>query len=245
MLDKQSTQLRIVIDYYRTTSAAATDRQSTEERVRSIAGLRRRLGPWWNVNKRDVLELGSGTGELCQLAVESGAISVTGVNLSEQENEVAKHWCSADFVCQDVHEYLVAKASSSCDVIFALNFLEHLDKNVLARVLDEAFRVLRPNGVLIAMVPNATSPFGSMTRYWDITHQLAFTPSSVRQLARLAGFLEMEFKECGPVPYGLVSGIRYLLWQGIRGMIWGYLMVELASGKGGIYTADMIFRLRK
>lgn len=58
---------------------------------------------------------------------------------------------------EDVHEYLIAKASSSCDVIFALNFLEHLDKNVLARVSDEAFRVLRPGGFMIAMVPNATS----------------------------------------------------------------------------------------
>lgn len=84
-----------------------------------------------------------------------------------------------------------------------------------------------------------------MTRYWDITHQLAFTPSSVRQLARLVGFLEMEFRECGPVSYSIVSGIRYLLRQGICGLIWGYLMVELDSGKGGIYTADMIFRLRK
>lgn len=128
-MEEQSTQLPIVTDYYLSTSAVFIDRQSTEERVRSIAGLRRRLGSWWNVNKRDVVESGSGTGELCQLAEESGASSVTGVNLNEQENEIARHWCSADFVCQDVHEYLAAKASSSCDVILALILLEHLDKN--------------------------------------------------------------------------------------------------------------------
>ncbi len=85
-----------------------------------------------------------------------------------------------------------------------------------------------------------------MTRYWDITHQNAFTPSSFRQLARLVGFGEsVEFRECGPVAHGLVSGIRYVLWQMIRLGIRGYLMIELASGKGGIYTADMQVRLRK
>lgn len=106
--------------------------------------------------------------------------------------------------------------------------------------------MLRPNGVLIAMVPNATSPFGSMTRYWDITHQTAFTLSSVRQLSRLVGFGEAaEFRECGPIAYGFVSAVRYGLWQVIRLAIRGYLMVESASDKGGIYTADMIFRLTK
>jgi hypothetical protein len=84
-----------------------------------------------------------------------------------------------------------------------------------------------------------------MTRYWDITHQLAFAPSSVWQLARLTGFSHVEFRECGPIPYGFVSGIRFLLWQGIRLMLFMYLMVEKANGKGGIYTSDMLFKLKK
>ena len=113
-------------------------------------------------------------------------------------------------------------------------------------VLEAAFRCLRPGGRLVAMVPNATSPFGGMTRYWDITHYNAFTPSSVLQLSRLVGFGEAaDFRECGPVPYGFVSGVRYALWQMIRLVIKGYLLVELASTKGGLYTSDMLFRLAK
>jgi hypothetical protein len=84
-----------------------------------------------------------------------------------------------------------------------------------------------------------------MTRYWDITHHNAFTPSSVRQVARLVGFDTVDFRECGPIAHGLVSGIRYALWQGIRLVIRGYLLIELASDKGGIYTADLMFGLTK
>jgi hypothetical protein len=42
----------------------------------------------------------------------------------------------------------------------------------------------------------------------------------------------------------LVSGIRYLVWQAIRLGIAGWMLVELADRKGGVYTMDMLVRLR-
>jgi len=240
----KSAHRRVVEDYHRTTSAAGGTRDATNFQ-QSVAGLRRRLGRWLDVAGKDVLDLGSGTGELCWLVHDSGARSVVGVNLSQGEIDFARQRLVVDFVCQDIGDYLAECQPDSVDRIYALNILEHLDKDTLVRVLEGAFRCLRDGGELFGMVPNATSPFGGMTRYWDITHQLAFTPSSVWQLARLVGFSTVDFRECGPVPYGLVSSIRYGLWQGIRLLIWAYFMIELASNKGGIYTADMLFRLRK
>lgn len=240
----EAAQRRVVEDYFRTTSAAGT---STDEQgfERSILGLRRRLGRWCDVSGKDVVDLGCGTGELCWLAKQAGARSIVGVNLSQDEIDCASHRVDAQFVRQDVAEYLEQCPPETVDVVFALNLLEHLDKDTLVRVLDGAFRALRSGGQLVAMVPNATSPFGGMTRYWDITHQNAFTQSSVRQLMRLVGFEQAEFRECGPMPHGVVSGIRFALWQGVRLAIFSYLMIELASSKGGIYTADMMFRLVK
>ena len=243
--DNSSAHRRVVEDYYRVTSAsgAASSAAMYEEAVR---GLERRLAHWLDVINLDVVDLGSGTGELCALAQRKGARSVVGINLSEEESEFASKFVDAEFAAMDIREYLEKAAPGSVDRIFALNILEHLDKDTLLKVLEEAYRCLRPGGALVAMVPNATSPFGNMTRYWDITHQLAFTPSSVRQLSRMAGFGESAgFRECGPVPHGLVSGIRFLLWRCIRFLVKGYLMVELASDKGGVYTADMMFRLSK
>ncbi len=240
-----SAHQRVVEDYFRTTSAIGSARDAVAYES-SILGLRRRLGSWLDVAGKDVVDLGSGTGELCRLVKDAGARSVVGVNLSQEEIDFARQQVDAQFVWQDIAEYLEQCLPASVDRIFTLNILEHLDKDSLARVLEGAFRVLRPGGKLIAMVPNATSPFGGMTRYWDITHQNAFTPSSACQLSRLVGFGEAaEFRECGPIPHGFVSGIRYGLWQFIRLVIRGYLMIELASGKGGIYTADMMFRLTK
>lgn len=244
-MKKNSTQQRVVEDYFRTTSASgsAASQQAFDA---SLKGLRRRIGPWLDLAGKDVLDLGSGTGEICKLAKDEGAASIVGVNLSLDEIEYARTQVPAEFVHKDILDYLGECRASSVDRVFALNILEHLDKDTLVRVVEEVFRVLRDDGQLIVMVPNATSPFGGMTRYWDITHYNAFTPSSMRQVANLVGFQgRLEFRECGPIAHGFVSTTRYLLWQAIRMAIRGYLLVELASSKGGIYTADMMVRLTK
>lgn len=235
---------RIVRDYFISTSQAGIADRSTD--YGSItAGLKRGLGDWLDVEDKVVIDLGCGTGELSWLACDQGASEVVGVNLSEEEIDFARPHVPAKFVHQDILTYLSQRPDDSVDRIYALNILEHLTKDDLVAVLEQSQRCLRRGGQLIAMVPNATSPFGTMTRYWDFTHLAAFTPSSVRQLQRLCGFRSIEYREWGPRPHGLTSTIRYLLWQAIRGMIWFRLMVELASDKGGIYTADMLFRLTK
>jgi 2-polyprenyl-3-methyl-5-hydroxy-6-metoxy-1,4-benzoquinol methylase len=240
----ESAQNRVLKDYFQTTSAVEFVGKTPDFKL-STEGLRRVLGNWLDVSKKNILDLGSGTGELCWLAHYLGANNVVGVNLNQDEIDFAKPYVQTTFICQDILSYLTQCPAESVDVIYALNILEHLTKDDLVKVLDHSMRVLKKGGQLVAMVPNATSPFGCMTRYWDITHHLAFTPSSVNQLMRLCGFSKVEFRELGPRPYGVVSAIRYILWQSCRALIWFRLMIETASGKGGIYTADMMFRLTK
>jgi cyclopropane fatty-acyl-phospholipid synthase-like methyltransferase len=234
----------VLKDYFQTTSAAGFVGK-TLDYEQTTAGMRRALGDWLDVSGMDVVDLGCGIGELCWLAYSHGARRVIGVNLSQGEIDFASPHVPVKFVNQDIVSFLTQQPDESCDRIFALNILEHLGKDELVQIFEESARCLRHGGQLVAMVPNATSPFGCMTRYWDITHQLAFTPSSVMQLMRLCGFATAEFRELGPRPHGVISVIRYLLWQACRGMIWFRLMIEVASGKGGIYTADMLFRLTK
>jgi len=240
----ESVQNRVLKDYFQTTSAVGIAGKSQDYK-QSTAGLKRALGNWLDISGKDIVDLGSGTGELCWLVHNHGARKVVGVNLCQEEIDFASQHVPVKFVNQDIVTFLSQQPDSSCDRIFALNIFEHLGKDEVVQILEESIRCLREGGQLVAMVPNATSPFGGMTRYWDITHQLAFTPSSVRQLMRLCGFARAEFRELGPRPHGVISAIRYLLWQACRGMIWFRLMVETASGKGGIYTADMLFRLIK
>lgn len=241
-MGNNSAHARVVKDYFRITSAVNSHLGNYQDQT---AGLKRGLNCWLDVKGKKVLDLGSGTGELCWLANHMGAESVVGVNLSQDEIDFAETYAQVTFICQDILSYLTQCPDESVDVVYALNILEHLTKDDLVKVLDHSRRVLKKGGQLIAMVPNATSAYGAMTRYWDITHLQSFTPSSVQQLMRLCSFSTAEFREWGPRVHDIVSFCRYLLWQMIRFTIRLRLMVETVSSKGGIYTADMLFRFTK
>jgi predicted RNA methylase len=62
-----SAHQRVVEDYFRTTSSVGSARDAVAFQ-KSVAGLRRRLGPWLDVAGQDVIDLGSGTGELSRAA---------------------------------------------------------------------------------------------------------------------------------------------------------------------------------
>jgi len=234
-----------VVERYLSTTSSRGGPVDSAHYEEATIGLRRRIGKWLPAANTRILDLGCGLGELLYLCRTLGCAKVVGVNLCREEIEAARHHVKAHFECMDILEYLKG-CKETFDCIFALNILEHLDKDALLQVLRLSSEHLSPGGTLVAMVPNAISPFGTVTRYWDFTHEWAFTPNNFRQLAPLAGFCsQVEFRECGPVPHGLISGVRWLLWQGIRLAIFSYFMIEVADSKGGIYTMDMMVRLHR
>jgi len=239
-----TTQERVIDQYFETTSSRTPFTEAMK--ANAVTTYHRLLGDWGAQPGEVMVDLGSGMGEGCLFALSRGAVSATGINLSGSENNLARERVpGATFLDTDLISGLKGFADGSVDRVMALNILEHIDKQTLAAVLEEVARVLKPTGFLVAMTPNAGSPYGSMTRYWDITHEIAYTPSAFRQIGLLCGFKRFDFRECGPRPHGVTSTIRYVLWQMIRLGIKFRLMVELASTKGGIYTADMLTRMGK
>lgn len=235
---------RITTDYYKTT-AARNFKPDLGPYERSAETFKRRLAGWLPKN-RDArcLDIACGCGQMVYALEKLGYSNCAGVDLCQDELDMAALFTKAHYTCADVLEFLREAESESFEFISALNFLEHLSKDKLMLVLTEARRVLRPGGALVAIVPNAVSPFGTLTRHWDLTHEWAFTYANFGQLSALAGFdPKIDFRECGPVPHGFISMARYLLWQGIRLLIWSYFMIELADAKGSVYTMDMLVRL--
>ncbi|PWU00636.1 MAG: class I SAM-dependent methyltransferase [Terriglobia bacterium] len=75
----------------------------------------------------------------------------------------------------------------SLDVVFSSNFLEHLpDKTRVEQTLYEAYRCLRPGGMIIAMGPNMRYVEGAYWDFWD--HHVPITDRSLAELLILIGF---------------------------------------------------------
>ncbi|QFY42051.1 class I SAM-dependent methyltransferase [Candidatus Methylospira mobilis] len=184
----------------------------------------------------DVLELGCGHGAMIYFARKEGYVNIGGVDGSPEQVAAARRLGIAGVDEGDLMQALAALPDESKDCIVAFDVIEHFTRDELIRLVDEVRRVLRPGGRWIIHVPNGESPFAGRMRYWDITHELAFTHTSIGQLLHSSGFSEVRSYEDAPIPHGFKSFVRWLLWRFFRAMLRLYIAAET-----GDTESDCIF----
>ena len=109
----------------------------------------------------------------------------------------------AEFLNQDCSQRWPLD-DAKLDVVFTSNFLEHLpDKHHVEATIAEAFRCLKPGGVIICLGPNVKFIPGAYWDFWD--HYVPITENSLAELLRMTGF---EIERCTPrfLPYTMSDG---------------------------------------
>jgi 2-polyprenyl-3-methyl-5-hydroxy-6-metoxy-1,4-benzoquinol methylase len=163
-----------------------------------------------------VLDFGCGDGMVLSVAEKLGYSDLTGVDLSAALIDRAAQKCSAKFLNIDGLEFLKATPDQSFGTIIAFDVFEHLTRPQLLVTCREIVRTLRPGGRLLLQVPNGNSPIVGSIFYGDLTHEQPYTQSSLNQLLVPFGFSDIQAMEVAPVPRGLKSTIRSILWQVVR-----------------------------
>jgi ubiquinone/menaquinone biosynthesis C-methylase UbiE len=110
--------------------------------------------------------------------------------------------------------------SNSIDAIFTSSFFEHLpSKEVLLRTLGQCYRVLRPGGRLLVLMPNIRFCYDV---YWDFfDHLLPVSDRALVEAMRAIGY-EMEIVYPQFVPYSTKSRLPRALF-----LIRWYLKIPL------------------
>lgn len=151
-----------------------------------------------------VLDLGCGYGEFINNVRAKRKIA-----MDLNPDAKARLNAEVEFLHQDCsREWLVGP--NELDLVFTSNFFEHLpDKETLGRTLDQAFRCLKPGGMLVALGPNLKALPG---RYWDFwDHHLPLTEMSLSEGLVTRGFQIVRCHERF-LPYTIVGGPEYPLW---------------------------------
>ena len=209
--------------------------------------LRGRWMRWLPADKNvRILDLGCGCGELLYFLRSLGYTHLYGIDACPEEIDRGRHMGLSTLICADAHDFLESPREKF-DLIFALNFFEHLSKDRMVSFLDKVYQALVPRGKVLAVTPNGLSPFSGATRYWDFTHETCFTPASWRQLAAICGFQETRFEEYGPIPHSFPGVVRCGIWQGIRLFYTFLSTVEVGGDRdvSHVYTSDMKVILTK
>ena len=177
-----------------------------------------------------------GGGRLLCFFKRMGYLNVQGVDISPEQVRLARQVIhNVDEA--NVLEWLEAH-SSTFDLITALDLIEHFQKPEVLRFLDGCHNALKPGGRLILQTPNADSPWGTVLRYGDFSHEVGLNPNALTRLLRLTGFEQVQSREMGPVPVGhsIKSTIRYLIWQSIRAGLKLWNLAETGGAGSGVFT---------
>ena len=195
-------------------------------------------------NKEAVLlDAGCGNGGFVYFLLSQGYTNVQGVDISLEQVEEAKRLGIQNVLCTDFFDFLEEK-KKIYDAIFARDVIEHFTKDELLELLELFFHALKSGGRLIIQTPNLESPFGSGYRHCDFTHEIGVTRTSLAQVLRVIGFQEPSFYPTGPVPKGIKSAVRFILWKLIEGALRFYVLVETGTAQG-IFTQNLIAVARK
>jgi SAM-dependent methyltransferase len=187
-----------------------------------------------------ILDLGCGHGTLVFLARQAGYRYAEGVDRSPEQVAEAQRLGITGVREGDLMETLAELPDGSHQLIIAFDVIEHFTREELLPFIDEVHRALAPGGSWLIHTPNAESPFFGRIRYGDITHEQAFTVTSLNQLFRASGFTDIRCYEDTPVVHGVVSAGRWVVWKVIRAMLRTYLAAETGGPGSGVLSQNML-----
>jgi SAM-dependent methyltransferase len=152
----------------------------------------RRVGPGARF-----LDLGSGRGELLELAAGAG-LAMTGV---DSEAAMIESCRARGLEAQrgDLLEVLAGWEESSLSGISALQVVEHLSWAAVRTLVDLAYQRLRSGGCLVLETVNPASAFGMRAFYLDPTHRQPVPSEIAHFLLAQAGFGGIETHFLNPV----------------------------------------------
>jgi 2-polyprenyl-3-methyl-5-hydroxy-6-metoxy-1,4-benzoquinol methylase len=177
-----------------------------------------------------ILDLGCGYGAIIYFLHAAGYHNVTGIDTSPEQVAAAHDLGLANVYCCNIHPFLKRSLDHSYEAIIAFDVLEHLTKAELLELGDEIHRVLTPGGRVIMHAPNAEAVFSGTIRHGDLTHEMAFTRSSIAQFASACSFTVLAVQEDTPVIHGVKSLIRSILWHTISFPLRLLAVAETGSG---------------
>jgi SAM-dependent methyltransferase len=222
---------------YVSSGAFGTSVEGTPDLGPRLPYLKRLVRKFFPADRQSsILDLGCGDGGLLRVAQDSGYQRLRGVDLSLEQVRIARARGLSHIDQAEIIPFLLQQEPGMFDLVVTFDVIEHLTKKELMTVIGEVHRILKKGGRWIIHVPNGQSPFFGRIRYGDFTHELAFTQRSLASVLRVGGFSAIESFEDQPIPHGLVSLVRFILWKILRNLLRLYIIIE--SGERG---GDLVF----
>jgi 2-polyprenyl-3-methyl-5-hydroxy-6-metoxy-1,4-benzoquinol methylase len=163
-----------------------------------------------------IFDLGCGAGLLVHSATQAGYTNMSGVDISPQQVKVAGCLGIEGIRQVDAMSALLALEPESNDAIVSFDVLEHMTRDKLISWIDAVRAALKLGGRWINHTANAEPLFYGRVRYGYLTHEQAFTRTSLLQVLLASDFSRVTCFEDSPISGRLGGTIRWLMWKLVR-----------------------------
>lgn len=142
----------------------------------------------------DVLEIGCGAGSLLASLAEFGLRSIAGIDLAPSAVELARERLARYGLAENVQQATIPQLISagregSFDIVLLCDVIEHVPPGRVESLLSDVRKLLRPDGRMVAVTPNAFTGPHDITRYFQVRGSepegLHLHEYSLRELADL------------------------------------------------------------
>lgn len=157
-----------------------------------------------------VLEIGPGLGEFIGYCNDRKIIQIDIVDNDKSVFEyIKKQYSVKNFYLVDRLSE-IEKKLGQYDIIMMTQVLEHIPKEDHVLLLKTLYKHLKQRGVIIITVPNIGNPLAIYERYYDYTHETAFTENSLVQLTDFVNLKQSKIavQAFRIPPYNLINMIR-------------------------------------
>jgi 2-polyprenyl-3-methyl-5-hydroxy-6-metoxy-1,4-benzoquinol methylase len=155
----------------------------------------RLLLPWLpSDRKAEIYEVACGPGIILRYLRRHGYVQFSGSDSSASQIKLAQ-MTGLPAVLGDSIQEVKRRPAESWDCLIAIDFIEHLPKDVMLGFFAESHRTLKKDGCLILRAPNGDSPLVGRNLFNDITHVWGYTTVATRALLNMTGFRRIEFAD--------------------------------------------------
>ena len=166
-----------------------------------------------------IFDMGCGSGSLLKGLKDAGYTNVIGMDLSEEQVNMAHEFGVSEVVLGDAMQFF-RSSEELFDIITGMDIIEHFTKDELVELLLLIQSKLKKGGMAIFRTPNMDAPIATAFAIGDFTHENYLNASSAEQVMLSCGFSNVSV-----VPsFMRVNGF---LKEGLRGILYRLLNLRL------------------
>ena len=187
-----------------------------------------------------IFDMGCGSGSLLKGLKEAGYTNVIGMDLSEEQVNMAHEFGVSEVVLGDAMQFF-RSSEEQFDVITGMDIIEHFTKDELVELLQLIQSKLKKGGMAIFRTPNMDAPIATAFAIGDFTHENYLNASSAEQVMLSCGFGNVRIRPSFMRVNGLLKeALRGILYRIMNFRLKLQLFATARSTQKVLFTPNLI-----